>query len=30
MMDSNLTDHTELLEYAGVGIWRVEADRESM
>jgi hypothetical protein len=30
MMDSKLTAHTKLLEYAGVGICGVEADQESM
>jgi hypothetical protein len=30
MMDSKLTAHTKLLEYAGVGICGVEVDKESM
>jgi integrase len=30
MMDSKLTAHTKLLEYAGVGICGAEADQESM
>jgi hypothetical protein len=29
MMDSKLTAHAKILEYAGVGICGVEADQES-